>query len=90
MNHHLAIFLAQVNEMAGANPVLFTYGPMGVILAWFMWRGEKFICELKVLSHRMDGLTRAQLMDLVNRDSCGPQTKKVAEEMLAKIAARNA
>ncbi len=40
------------------------------------------------LAHRIDGLTRAMLMDLVTRDSTGAQTKNQARSEIAKIEAR--
>lgn len=78
--------LAQVSAEQGG--VLLTYGPMGVVLAWFMWRGEKLSGEIRSLAHRIDGLTRALLMDLVNRDSAGPATKAAAQAEITKIEAR--
>jgi transposase InsO family protein len=68
--------------------VLLAYGPMGVILAWFMFRGEKLVGEIRSLAHRIDGLTRALLMDMVTRDSVGPATKDAARAEIAKIEAR--
>ena len=68
--------------------VLLTYGPMGVVLAWFMWRGEKLGGEIRSLAHRIDGLTRALLMDMVSRDNVGPTTKAAAQAEIAKIEAR--
>lgn len=67
---------------------LYTYGPMGIVLAWFMFRGEKLAGEIRSLAHRIDGLTRAMLMDMVNRDTCGDQAKRMAQEEIAKIESR--
>ncbi len=61
---------------------------MGVILAWFMIRGEKLVVEIRSQSHRIDGLSKALLMDLVSRDSVGVQTKLQARAEIAKIDAR--
>ena len=49
---------------------------------------QNVMSELKSVSHRTDGLTRAMLMDLVNRDSIGPLTRAKAQEEIAKIDAR--
>lgn len=73
-------------EQGGA--LLLTYGPMGAILLWFMARGEKLVSEIRSLSHRIDGLTRALLMDMVSRDNVGPATKAQAQQEIAKIEAR--
>lgn len=77
--------LAQLEQNATA---LYTYGPMGIILGWFMWRGEKLAGEVRGLAHRIDGLTRALLVDMLNRENSGPATRRYAEEALAKINAR--
>lgn len=68
--------------------VLINYGPLGVMLAWFMLRFEKLVVEIRSLSHRLDGLTKALLMDLVSRDSTGPATRAQAQQEIAKIEAR--
>lgn len=81
----IAYIIAQLEANA---PALYTYGPMGVILGWFMWRGEKLAGEVRSLAHRIDGLTRALLVDMMNRDSTGPAARRYAEEALAKISAR--
>ncbi len=44
--------------------------------------------EMRAGAHRVDGLTRALLMDLVSRDSTGIQTKAHARQEIAKIEAR--
>lgn len=79
-----------ISQVAAVDPasLLLTYGPMGIILGWFMIRGEKLVIEIRGLSHRIDGLTRALLMDLVSRDSVGIQTKAQARAEIAKIDAR--
>lgn len=82
----IAQMLSQVAAENGS--VLLTYGPMGVVLAWFMWRGEKLGGEIRSLAHRIDGLTRAMLMDMISRDNVGPATKAQAKAEIAKISAR--
>lgn len=68
--------------------VLFTYGPLGVISAWLMFRAEKLFGEVRTLAHRIDGLTKALLVDMIDRDTCGLATKRYAREEVAKIDAR--
>lgn len=82
--------LAQTAELATANvAVLYTYGPMGVILGWFMLRGEKLIVEIRSLSSRIDSLTRALLVDIIDRETCGEHAKQFARESIAQIDARD-
>lgn len=77
-------------QLTDAQPVLFTYGPMGVVLGWFMWRGEKLAIKIVDLSHRIDGLTKALLVDMVERESAGTHVRQYAEETIRKIDARSA
>lgn len=77
-------FLAQ---FAAENPLM-AFGPLGIICCWFMWRGEKVASRIGDLAHRIDGLTKALLVDMVNRENVGPQTKHYASEAIAKIDAR--
>lgn len=80
------------NLIAQAMPenfgLLLNYGPLGIVLMWFMLRFEKLVVEIRSLSHRLDGLTKALLMDLVSRDSTGPATRAQAQQEIAKIEAR--
>ena len=75
---------------AEAAPVLLSYGPLGIMCAWFMWRAERVFTEIRDLAHRIDGLTKALLIDMANRETCGVQTKAYAKEAIAKIDARAA
>ena len=60
----------------------------GIVIGWFMWFTEKLRNELRSLTHRIDGLTRALLMDMVNRDNIGQQTREMCQQEIAKIEAR--
>lgn len=77
---------------------LIVYGPMGCMLLWFAIRAEKIleklvtkvdtrfddvIVELRVLGHRIHGMSRAMLADIVSRDG-SPTAKRIAQEMLEK------
>lgn len=80
-----------VDALTSASPtvaILVTYGPMGVVLAWFMIRGEaklqRVVDRIDVLSHRINGVTRAMLVDVMSRDSSGTQARKFAQEMLER------
>jgi len=87
--------LAQI-ATENAGPLL-TYGPLGIVCAWLMWkieRMEKSMVEslgtrLGDLAHRIDGLTRAMLVDMTERESAGERTKEYAREAIAKIDARS-
>lgn len=80
--------VAVIAQLVNETPLLYTYGPMGIVLAWFMWRGEKIVTEIRSLAHRIDGLTKALLVDMVERETCGLHVKRYAKEEIAKIDAR--
>lgn len=90
---NILALLAQVVE---ANPALYAYGPLGIICAFFMWRDvardrerEMFMQTVRDVGHRVDGLTKALLVDMVNKENVGPKTKQYAVEAIAKIDARD-
>lgn len=85
MNPLLLIAQSGIGEISSA---LFVYGPMGVMLAWFMWRFEALLKEIRTMSHRFDGMTRAILVDVVSRET-SPIVRQTAQDMLTKIAARD-
>lgn len=82
--------ISQILAQAATEPtsLLLQYGPMGIISAWLMLRAEKGFAEIRSLTHRIDGLTKALLVDMIERDSCGLATKRYAREEVAKIDAR--
>ena len=65
------------------------YGVLGAVLAWFMYHGSKLPGEIRSLAHRIDGLTKALLVDMTERESCGLHTKRYARDEIAKIDARS-
>jgi len=78
-----------------AGPLL-VYGPLGIVCAWLMWKIERMEtkmtdalgAKLGDLAHRIDGLTKALLVDMVNREDTGIATKRYATEAIARIDAR--
>ena len=78
-----------IAELAESQPLLFAYGPLGIILAWFMLRAEKGFAKIGDLAHRIDGLTKALLVDMIERDSIGSTTRKYAVETIKRIDARS-
>lgn len=87
--------IAQIAEQNGS--VLLTYGPLGIVCAWLMWKIERLEnklaetlgAKLGDLAHRIDGLTRAMLVDMTERESAGERTKEYARDAIAKIDARS-
>lgn len=80
----IALLIAQAGVV---DPItgLYVYGPMGIMLAWFMVRHDR---AMNTLSHRIDGMTRALLVDTLSRDNVGDVARRYAEKELAKIEAR--
>ena len=82
------LILMQIGD-GNLNAVLFMYGPLGIMCSWMMWQFPKMVGEIRNLSHRIDGMTRAMLVDVLSRNgSVNPAAHKAAQEMLAKIEAR--
>lgn len=87
--------LQQLAQLVTENHSVFlTYGPLGAVCAWLMWRAEKteskIVNVLGDLAHRIDGLTRAMLVDMTERESAGERTREYARQAIAKIDARSA
>lgn len=74
----------EVNPMT----LLVAYGPMGIMLAWFMWRFEAMIKSFRGLSHQIEGMSKALLVEVMSRPSTTPATRQVATDMLADIERR--
>lgn len=86
-------------QIAAENPALYTYGPLGVVCAFFMWRDVQrererivertiFIGELRAVRHSMDGLQRAFLVTTLEQAIFPPSVKEYARAQIAKIDAR--
>lgn len=84
----MSTILAVIAQVANEHPMLYVYGPMGIMLAWFMHQTKDIPKDIKTLAHRIDGLTRALLVDMTERESCGHRVKEFAREEIAKITAR--
>lgn len=81
------MILAQMGDI-NAPALLFAYGPLGIVCAWMMWQFPKMVGEIRNLAHRIDGMTRAMLIDVLSRNGNGnPAAHQAAQEMLAKIEA---
>lgn len=95
----LLVISQMAADAAGQVSPLYTYGPLGVITAFFMLASYQLVGviredgvelrkEIKILTHRLDGLQRAMWADMVERETCGPKTRQFAREEIAKIDAR--
>lgn len=92
----LAITMAQVADNPSA---LYAYGPLGIITCWLMYRDERRAIQIREnevreaghredVMHRIDGLTKALLVDLVERETATQHAKDFAREAIARIDAR--
>lgn len=77
-----------VAQLASEMNPLAQYGLLGIVLGYFMYQGTKLAGEIRSLAHRIDGMTKALLMDLISRDSVGPHAREEAQRAIAKIQAR--
>jgi hypothetical protein len=62
------------------------WGAMGLMLWWFMQRVERL---LTAVTSKLDTLSRAILLDVINRENGGLHTKQSAREALAKLDAED-
>lgn len=87
-------------QIAADNPALYTYGPLGVVCGFFMWRDVQrerermaertaFIGELRAVRHSMDGLQRAFLVTTLEQPIFPEAVKAYARSQIAKIDARS-
>lgn len=84
-----ALASAQIPVEVNLSSILVFYGPMGGMIVWFMWRFEKMITEIRRLGHRFDGMTRALLVDTIDRESSTPFVRDHARKMLSEIEERD-
>lgn len=86
---------AQLSESSGL-PLPFlnaivVYGPMALMLYWFMWRAERkseqVLEHLAKLSHRINGITKAMLVDVISRDNYNGAAREAAQRMLGEMEA---
>lgn len=93
--------IALFAQIAVENPALYTYGPLGIFCAFFMWRDvtrqqahEKersvFLTEMRAVRHSMDGLQRAFLVHMIEFDGVGESLRDYANKQVAKLDARMA
>jgi hypothetical protein len=92
--------LAEIVAAGGDNSAaLLTYGPLGIITAWLMYRDEKRSVQFRDTEarnadyhhdvlHRIDGLTKALLVDKIESADATPEVRRYARETVAKIDAR--
>lgn len=92
----LPTFLAVIAQLTTESPALYTYGPLGIMCAFFMWRDVArdkeravFIDEIRGLSHRIDGLTRQLMMEMIERGAAGEAMMDYIRDQIAKIDARS-
>lgn len=80
--------------------VLTVYGPLALITAWLLLKAEKkfdkiadamstghgqVIEEIRNLSHRIHGMSKAMLIDVISREDAGDAAKRKAQELLDKM-----
>lgn len=93
--------LAEIAVAGDGGATLVTYGPLGIITAWLMYRDEKRATAFREIEnkngsyhhdilHRIDGLTKALLVDKVESEHTSPSVRKYAQDTIAKIDARSA
>lgn len=77
----LAVSMAEI-----ADPALVEkYGILGLVLAWFMLRADK---RLAGIEHKIGGLNRTMLIEILSRPSTGEKARQACREELRKVDPR--
>ena len=88
MANTFSVFLAFVPFVAalaeGVDVELMTrYGLLGIVLGWFMLRADK---RLAGIEHKMGGLNRTMLIEILSRENVSKQAKAECRRELRKVA----
>lgn len=91
----LKMLMAILAQVAAENPTaLYVYGPLGIMVGWFMWQGTRFAENMKTqigeVVNRIDTLSKAMMLDVLTRDSSGVHAKSQAREIIAEIDSKQA
>ncbi len=83
----LSLIAQTANSLPDVNSttLIVAYGPMGIMLAWFMWRFEAMVKAFRGLSHTIDGMTKAMLVEVMSRPGSTNAARQTASEMLSKM-----
>lgn len=82
MHPTIHALIGQVTDMQN---VLFAYGPMGVMLGWFMLRGEKLIKEVREFGHKIDGLRLALLANTISNANTPNALRRFCDSEIARV-----
>lgn len=70
-------------------PTILAYGPLGVICWWLLIKNDakmdRVSTELRTVGHKIDGLTRALLADVISRETTGDKARGIAHKMLTDM-----
>ena len=84
----------QIAAIPDLEAALYVYGPLGIFCLYFMYRDEKreksiatatgaTQSEIRALSHRINGMSKALILDVLSRPGLGDTARRMGEEMLA-------
>jgi hypothetical protein len=59
------------------------YGLLGAVLGWFMLRADK---RLAGIEHKMGGLQRTMLLEILSRPTTSVRARQLCQEELRKVA----
>lgn len=83
----IVTFLATTIVAAVVEPevsILYAYGPMGVILSWFMLRGEKLAARV---TKELTEMRETLLLDIMSRDTVSDFVRETVQSKLNAIQA---
>lgn len=91
--------LSLLAQLATENSALYTYGPLGIFCAFFMWREVKREAHLErdreairegfeAINHTIRGLSKAMWTDLANRSDPGSYIREEAKRTIERMNAQ--
>ncbi len=82
---YVLAFVPALAELVGpVEPETFArYGLLGAVLAWFMVRADK---RLGGIEHKMAGLNRTMLIEILSRPSTTERAKQACRDELRRVA----
>lgn len=78
-------FFAIIAQVAADHSILYTQGPLGVMVAYFILRGEKLAATV---TRELGDMKETMLLDIASRAYAPKEIREMAQEKLDAIEAK--
>ncbi len=78
------MILQVLAQIAADNSALLHQGPIGIVLAWFLFRGERLAANV---TKELGEMKETMLLDIASRPSASPAVREIAQDKLDIIEA---